>query len=534
LPSLISSLRDVLGPYAQPTEVQRLSIEKIVGGLDTETEDGQGHTSYLLASETGSGKSIAYLLPLVQGLKLSEASNSVLPTPTLKREYNPRSLILAPTHELARQLAKFAKDLTHEEGTRLRVVCVSRGNEATRVKRGVDGDGADEQRHMMNMDIAPGDEQEISSGSPSSRPVDILVGTPTKFLDMVFGKGWDRSGEDEGKDEDGTRRRRSFALDPSSALNQNPGVPRKSSRYARPTLGLSQIEYIVIDEADVLFDEDFRDYTRLLLEEVRKAKAKASEGLESSYGLSTPDSAPTSTNAPAPSHYPFHLLLSTATIPPSLHTYLQTHHPSLITLQSSGIHKLPKGVEVERVQWTGGNRYSDVEKRLRKVWMDDERGVAIGASAGVGGISLSKVLIFCNKSSTVTRLGEYLEEKGIRAVTLTSKKQSERLRGSNKHLQGFLRVREKVQRTSASSRESSNATENSPTPSDYTTTPHVLLTTSLLSRGLDFSPDVNHIFIFDEPRNMVDFLHRAGRTGRAGERGRVVVFGKGGGGRAQD
>jgi ATP-dependent RNA helicase MRH4 len=54
-----------------------------------------------------------------------------------------------------------------------------------------------------------------------------------------------------------------------------------------------------------------------------------------------------------------------------------------------------------------------------------------------------------------------------------------------------------------------------------------MITTSLLSRGLDFDPSIKHVFIVDEPRNMIDFLHRAGRSGRAGQTGRVVIFGKG-------
>jgi superfamily II DNA/RNA helicase len=54
--------------------------------------------------------------------------------------------------------------------------------------------------------------------------------------------------------------------------------------------------------------------------------------------------------------------------------------------------------------------------------------------------------------------------------------------------------------------------------------PLVLVTTSLLSRGLDFNSSVKHVFIVDEPKNMVDFLHRAGRTGRAGQAGKVVIF----------
>ena len=51
-------------------------------------------------------------------------------------------------------------------------------------------------------------------------------------------------------------------------------------------------------------------------------------------------------------------------------------------------------------------------------------------------------------------------------------------------------------------------------------------TTSLLSRGLDFDPTVQHVFIADTPRNMIDFIHRAGRAGRMGNQGKVVVFGK--------
>ena len=57
--------------------------------------------------------------------------------------------------------------------------------------------------------------------------------------------------------------------------------------------------------------------------------------------------------------------------------------------------------------------------------------------------------------------------------------------------------------------------------------PRVLLSTSLLARGLDFDPSVSHVFVLAPPRNTADFLHRAGRTARAGSSGRVIVFGNG-------
>ena len=109
-------------------------------------------------------------------------------------------------------------------------------------------------------------------------------------------------------------------------------------------------------------------------------------------------------------------------------------------------------------------------------------------------------------------LGLYLKEKGIPNVALTSTTEA-RFRGSNRHLAGFLKDTEGVSTVDSSA---------PPSQSD----PHVLITTSLLSRGLDFSPQIKYVFIADEPRNMIDFLHRAGRSGRAGNEGKVVVFGK--------
>ncbi len=49
----------------------------------------------------------------------------------------------------------------------------------------------------------------------------------------------------------------------------------------------------------------------------------------------------------------------------------------------------------------------------------------------------------------------------------------------------------------------------------------VLVTTDLFTRGMDFS-DVTHIFNMDLPLNSVDYLHRAGRTGRIGKEGVVI------------
>ena len=51
----------------------------------------------------------------------------------------------------------------------------------------------------------------------------------------------------------------------------------------------------------------------------------------------------------------------------------------------------------------------------------------------------------------------------------------------------------------------------------------LLVCTDLAARGLDFGErPVGHVVMFDFPLNSVDYLHRAGRTARAGASGRVT------------
>jgi superfamily II DNA/RNA helicase len=51
----------------------------------------------------------------------------------------------------------------------------------------------------------------------------------------------------------------------------------------------------------------------------------------------------------------------------------------------------------------------------------------------------------------------------------------------------------------------------------------VLLATDVASRGLDI-PDVSHVINFDMPATYDDYVHRIGRTGRAGKRGVALTF----------
>jgi ATP-dependent RNA helicase SrmB len=46
---------------------------------------------------------------------------------------------------------------------------------------------------------------------------------------------------------------------------------------------------------------------------------------------------------------------------------------------------------------------------------------------------------------------------------------------------------------------------------------NVLIATDVAARGIDI-PDVSHVFNFDMPRTADTYLHRIGRTGRAGKK----------------
>jgi ATP-dependent RNA helicase MRH4 len=173
-------------------------------------------------------------------------------------------------------------------------------------------------------------------------------------------------------------------------------------------------------------------------------------------------------------------------------------------LTSPRLHRLPSTLKTEQVSYGSTNTQSGaIERRVREVWAEDVR----------EGKPESKILVFANRASKVAELAAFLESRGIASVALSGGSGARR-HGSNAHLDGFLKpLKPTVESAGKAKAPRGDA-------------PRVLITTSLLSRGLDFSPDVAHVFVADAPRNMVDFLHRAGRAGRAGNKGKVVLFAK--------
>ncbi|TGK04932.1 DEAD/DEAH box helicase [Leptospira semungkisensis] len=144
----------------------------------------------------------------------------------------------------------------------------------------------------------------------------------------------------------------------------------------------------------------------------------------------------------------------------------------------------PKTVDV-----TGGK--ADRPK-IQQIYYEIREGVKTEALIRLLSLHSPKVaLVFCNTKARVDELVEVLKSKGVFAEGLhgdLSQKQRDKV------MSGF--------RTGIVS---------------------VLVATDVAGRGIDVS-DVEAVFNFDIPRDSEDYVHRIGRTGRAGRKGIALSF----------
>lgn len=119
LDSLAASLRE--HGITRPTEIQRMVLPALLAGR-----------SVVGVAETGGGKTLAFVLPILHALKtLEDAGDPV----TL--EARPRAVVVVPSRELGEQVAKVFKLFTH--ATRLRVRSSLGGTTMVVARRNVAG-----------------------------------------------------------------------------------------------------------------------------------------------------------------------------------------------------------------------------------------------------------------------------------------------------------------------------------------------------------------------------------------------------------
>ncbi|KAL8911412.1 MAG: hypothetical protein Q9171_003402 [Xanthocarpia ochracea] len=211
---------DVQG-YKRPTEVQLGSLPLLLGndkdrGLQLECNkklegNSRSEVDLLTIAPTGSGKTLAFLVHLMHGLR-QDCQHQRLEGSSEIRKESFQALVLAPTHELVDQIANEGKKLAF--GTGIRV---------SRMRKGmsIDSDCSteippfDEQTHKKPADGLI--EDHASKGSHIK--ADILISTPMLLLNAA------------------------------------------GSSSEPLTSSLTQVRYLVLDEADVLLDPLFRAQT---------------------------------------------------------------------------------------------------------------------------------------------------------------------------------------------------------------------------------------------------------------------------------
>ncbi len=228
-----------------------------------------------------------------------------------------------------------------------------------------------------------------------SKPVDILIGTPGRLIDY----------------------------------------------YKQKIYHLNEIESVVLDEADRMFDLGFIRDIRYLLRRCPKPEQRL--GMLFSATLS-------------------HRVMELA--------YEHMNNPEFIKIN-------PEQITADRI-----------DQVLYHVGKDEKIALLIGLLKKTDS---KRTIIFVNTKRTAERVHAYLEGNDIKSAILS----------------GDVPQKKRQQLF----REFSDG--------ELTT----LVATDLAARGLHI-PDVTHVYNYDLPQNAEDYVHRVGRTARAGASGNAVSF----------
>ena len=153
----------------------------------------------------------------------------------------------------------------------------------------------------------------------------------------------------------------------------------------------------------------------------------------------------------------------------------------------------PAKIEVARAATTNDNIKQGVVmfKGSSKQNEASEKRALLRALIDAEGETCTNAIIFCNRKSDVDIVAKSLNKYGYQAAPIHGDlDQSHRTKTLDKFREGTLRF---------------------------------LVASDVAARGLDI-PNVSHVFNFDVPSHAEDYVHRIGRTGRAGRKGTAVMI----------
>ena len=326
--------------YTEPTAIQKEAIPHLLEGRDL-----------LASAQTGTGKTAAFAIPILQGLSYEQRATQKNP--------NIKALIIAPTRELAMQIGNSFKTYGKHLNLKTLVVFggVSQHPQTKQLKRGVD----------------------------------ILVATPGRLLDL---------------------------------MNQ---------KHIR----LNQIQYFVLDEADMMLDMGMLADVKRIVKHIPKERQT---------------------------------MCFSATMPPEI-----AKLTNIILQDPLRIEVTPTSSTVDRI-----------EQEIYFVDPGNKTKLLIDL---LKGSEVESALVFSRTKHGADKIVKSLTKEGFKTKAIHGNK-SQNVR----------------QRTL---RELKDRKIN------------ILVATDVAARGLDIS-DLSHVFNYNLPEVAETYVHRIGRTGRAGHEGVAI------------
>ena len=174
--------------------------------------------------------------------------------------------------------------------------------------------------------------------------------------------------------------------------------------------------------------------------------------------------------------------------PPKKQTlFFSATMPPEITRLTKQFLRDPVRIEASRPATTGEN----ITQHIVRVPSSDPAAKRMALRALIAGAEIKNGIVFCNRKSEVDVVAKSLKSHGVDAAAIHGDlDQSVRTRT----LEGFRK-------------------------GDL----HILVASDVAARGLDI-PDVSHVFNYDVPHHADDYVHRIGRTGRAGRSGDTFML----------
>lgn len=166
------------------------------------------------------------------------------------------------------------------------------------------------------------------------------------------------------------------------------------------------------------------------------------------------------------------------------------HQTLLLSVeQSKSVKRFSELLGIKPTQITINNQ-GDLAKKVRQtIYICDQDKKSALLSYMIGSRNWHQVLVFTKTKQSADEVGDYLEKSGLKTLILHGDKaHSKRTKALKDFKAGSIRV---------------------------------LVATDIASRGLDIE-DLPHVINYELPGDAEDYVHRIGRTGRAGNEGEAI------------